>query len=40
MSRTVTCPACGRESTRVYRCSECGKDLVGDETTTDGGGRR
>lgn len=29
---TVRCPACDRESEHAYRCSECGKDLVGDQT--------
>jgi len=26
---TTTCPSCGAESDKCYRCSECGKDLVG-----------
>ena len=24
----TTCPTCGAESDEIYRCSECGKDLV------------
>ena len=28
------CEACGSESTKVYRCTNCGADLVGDN---DGG---
>ncbi len=30
----VTCPVCGTDSERIYRCENCGKDLV-DETETD-----
>jgi len=26
---TTTCPSCGAASSKCYRCSECGKDLVG-----------
>jgi hypothetical protein len=41
----TVCPACGADSDRIYRCSECGTDLVdvqGDEdppslAVTDGG---
>jgi DNA-directed RNA polymerase subunit RPC12/RpoP len=29
MTDEVHCPACGQLSTLVYRCSECGADLVG-----------
>jgi predicted amidophosphoribosyltransferase len=39
---TVSCPVCGATSETIYRCEECGKDLVGeqddrDELVTDGG---
>lgn len=30
----VTCPSCGEESTTIYRCDTCSRDLV--ETTTGG----
>jgi predicted RNA-binding Zn-ribbon protein involved in translation (DUF1610 family) len=25
---TVACPACGADSSCIYRCEECGRDLV------------
>lgn len=25
---TQRCPACGADSEKCYRCTECGKDLV------------
>jgi Arc/MetJ-type ribon-helix-helix transcriptional regulator len=33
---TTTCPACGAESERCYRCSECGRDLVDVDDDDDG----
>lgn len=27
------CPACGEDSDKIYRCTECGHDLAGDTTT-------
>jgi predicted RNA-binding Zn-ribbon protein involved in translation (DUF1610 family) len=27
----TTCPSCGEESEKSWRCSECQTDLVGDE---------
>lgn len=34
----MNCPSCGAESEEIYRCSECGKDLV--EDAKGGGPRR
>jgi transposase len=28
---TTTCPSCGEESDKSWRCSECKADLVADE---------
>lgn len=28
---TVTCPACDRDSTVIYRCEHCGRDLAAQE---------
>lgn len=39
VGHTETCPSCGRESAKIYRCSNCGYDLTGD-TTTQGGQSR
>ncbi|CCI69588.1 small CPxCG-related zinc finger protein [Natronomonas pharaonis DSM 2160] len=30
----MTCPVCGESSTKIYRCTSCGADLV--ETGTEG----
>lgn len=33
----TTCPACGHDSDRCWRCSECGHDLVGVDDDDDDG---
>lgn len=35
MTHRVECPCCGEESSVIYRCSECGRDLAA-ETGTEG----
>lgn len=37
MSATTTCPSCGEESEKCYRCTECGRDLA-DTGRSAGGG--
>lgn len=34
MPRAVKCPACGHMSDVIFRCSECGHDLVEEEPVT------
>lgn len=34
------CPACGAISDKIYRCSECGRDLAGIRTGVGMGGER
>ncbi|WP_310916990.1 hypothetical protein [Haloarcula sp. S1AR25-4] len=33
MGHSVECPACGHHSSCIFRCDECGHDLVGVEET-------
>jgi uncharacterized membrane protein YvbJ len=28
-----TCPACGHDSSKTYRCEDCGHDLAGESST-------
>ena len=34
----TTCPACGHDSETIYRCDECGKDLVETDDDDDSAG--
>jgi len=29
----VECPACGKDSDKIYRCEHCGRDLAGEGST-------
>lgn len=31
--QTVECPACGLDSSVMYRCQHCGRDLAGEGST-------
>jgi len=38
--RRVNCPVCDHDSSCIFRCKECGHDLVGESATTNGSQRR